>query len=138
MFIRQKAGEEISREISRLAWPIVSEINEVLFGDLFCKRRIGKFIDERSLMKKYPTIHGSNKSDTCAVSNCCIAVEIGISVPVVSYILSKVISVGEYVMRQQEYKKQNKVVLEGIEPVESRGGTSSYGSTSIWPGKYDI
>lgn len=23
-------------------------------------------------------------------------------------------------MRQQEYKKQNKVVLEGIEPVESR------------------
>lgn len=40
--------------------------------------------------------------------------------PVVSYILSKVISVGEYVMRQQEYKKQNKVVLEGIEPVESR------------------
>ena len=71
-------------------------------------------------MKSILTIHGSNKSDACAVSNCCIAVEIGISVPVVSYILSKVISVGEYVMRQQEYKKQNKVVLEGIEPVESR------------------
>ena len=46
MFIRRKAAKKLAEKY-QVSMPIVSEINEVLFGDLSAKDALAKFIEMR-------------------------------------------------------------------------------------------